>query len=192
MKVIERVLVVDRSELIRQTVGRVLRTRGIAVAEAGSLAMAWKYLEADHFQMVLAGDVLPDGEGVSLVRELATRVDAPYIISLLEKNSTAVIEQQREAGAHEVVVRPFAERDLRDFFDRARRHLSAPPPPAPVAANPKSAPVRNGVQILGRSPATQHLRDYICRVAPTNATVLIQGESGTGKELVARALHQQS
>jgi len=192
MKVIERVLVVDRSELIRQTVGRVLRTRGIAVAEAGSLALARKYLEADHFQMVLAADILPDGEGVSLVRELATRVDAPYIISLLEKNSTVVIEQQREAGAHEVVVRPFAERDLRDFFDRARRHLSAPPASTPVAAIPKSAPKQNSVQILGRSPATQHLRDYICRVAPTNATVLIQGESGTGKELVARAMHQQS
>lgn len=192
MKVIERVLVVDRSELIRQTVGRVLRTRGIAVAEAGTLALAWKYLEADHFQMVLAGDILPDGEGVTLVRDLAARIDAPYIISLLEKSSPTGIEQQRDAGAHEVVVRPFAERDLRDFFDRARRHLASPPSPAPVAATVKAASPRNGVQILGRSPATQHLRDYICRVAPTNATVLIQGESGTGKELVARALHQQS
>lgn len=192
MKVIERVLVVDRSELIRQTVGRVLRTRGIAVAEAGSLAVAWKYLEADHFQMVLAGDILPDGEGVTLVRELAARIDAPYIISLLEKNSPAVIDQQKDAGAHEVVVRPFAERDLRDFFDRARRHLSSPPSAPTVTTSAKIAIPRNGVQILGRSPATQHLRDYICRVAPTNATVLIQGESGTGKELVARAMHQQS
>ena len=191
MKLIERVLVVDRSELIRQTVGRVLRTRGIAVAEAGSLAMAWKYLEADRFQMVLTGDILPDGEGVELVRELAARADAPYIVSLLEKENPSVLVQQREAGAHEVVVRPFAERDLRDFFDRARRHLAnppAPPPPPPT----KTSPTRNGVQILGRSTATQRLRDYICRVAPTNATVLIQGESGTGKELVARALHQQS
>ena len=32
----------------------------------------------------------------------------------------------------------------------------------------------------------------ISKVAPTDATVLIQGESGTGKELVARALHTQS
>jgi len=32
----------------------------------------------------------------------------------------------------------------------------------------------------------------IAKVAPTDATVLIQGESGTGKELVAKALHNQS
>ena len=35
----------------------------------------------------------------------------------------------------------------------------------------------------------QEVYDLIARVAPTNATVLIQGESGTGKELVAETLH---
>ncbi|KKU86280.1 MAG: Two component, sigma54 specific, transcriptional regulator, Fis family, partial [Candidatus Gottesmanbacteria bacterium GW2011_GWA2_47_9] len=30
------------------------------------------------------------------------------------------------------------------------------------------------------------------KIAPTNATVLVQGESGTGKELVARRLHERS
>jgi len=34
--------------------------------------------------------------------------------------------------------------------------------------------------------------DFLRRVAPTDATVLIEGESGTGKELVARAVHRNS
>ena len=34
--------------------------------------------------------------------------------------------------------------------------------------------------------------DFIAKVAPTEATVLIRGESGTGKELVARAIHANS
>jgi transcriptional regulator with PAS, ATPase and Fis domain len=36
------------------------------------------------------------------------------------------------------------------------------------------------------------LLELVCRVAPSDATVLIQGESGTGKELIARALHARS
>ncbi|MSU83489.1 MAG: sigma-54-dependent Fis family transcriptional regulator, partial [Pedosphaera sp.] len=127
------------------------------------------------------------------------------MVSILDKESSESSQQHRRAGAHEIVVRPFAERDLRDFFDRARKFLAAPTVfyGAPAAQSAPTIPPRTstrgsvsgvqaGVQILGRSPATQYLREYIRRIAPTQTTVLIQGESGTGKELVARALHQQS
>ena len=46
--------------------------------------------------------------------------------------------------------------------------------------------------MLGDSPQMQDIFNRIRRVAPTQATVLIEGESGTGKELVARALHSLS
>ena len=88
MKLIERVLVVDRSDLIRQTVGRVLRPRGVAVAEANSLAAAWEYLEADRFQLLLLGETLPDGLSTTLIRELAARMETPYIVSILDKDNS--------------------------------------------------------------------------------------------------------
>jgi DNA-binding NtrC family response regulator len=46
--------------------------------------------------------------------------------------------------------------------------------------------------MVGRSRAILEVFDRIERVAPTDATVLIEGESGTGKELVARAIHDLS
>jgi DNA-binding NtrC family response regulator len=47
-------------------------------------------------------------------------------------------------------------------------------------------------RMVGESPALQHVRSLIDRVAPTIASVLITGESGVGKELVARAVHLRS
>ncbi len=43
--------------------------------------------------------------------------------------------------------------------------------------------------LIGETPCMQTVYAFIARVAPTQATILIQGESGTGKELVARAIH---
>jgi transcriptional regulator with GAF, ATPase, and Fis domain len=46
--------------------------------------------------------------------------------------------------------------------------------------------------MVGGSPRMREVFQFIQRVAPTEATVLILGESGTGKELVARAVHRNS
>ena len=44
--------------------------------------------------------------------------------------------------------------------------------------------------LLGRSVEMREVFAILKRVAPTDATVLIEGESGTGKEVVAESLHQ--
>ena len=44
--------------------------------------------------------------------------------------------------------------------------------------------------MVGESPRMKEVYQFLSRVAPSDATVLIQGESGTGKELVARAIHR--
>ena len=46
--------------------------------------------------------------------------------------------------------------------------------------------------VVVESPAMLEAIQLACKVAPTEATVLITGESGTGKELMARAIHNNS
>jgi transcriptional regulator with PAS, ATPase and Fis domain len=46
--------------------------------------------------------------------------------------------------------------------------------------------------LVGRSPPLLRMLELVARVAPSEATVLLQGESGTGKELVAQAIHDAS
>ena len=47
-------------------------------------------------------------------------------------------------------------------------------------------------RLIGRASSFQRMLEMVARVAPSQATVLLQGESGTGKELVARAVHEAS
>ncbi len=46
--------------------------------------------------------------------------------------------------------------------------------------------------LIGRAPAFLRMLELVARVAPSEASVLLQGESGTGKELVAAAVHAAS
>jgi two-component system NtrC family response regulator len=46
--------------------------------------------------------------------------------------------------------------------------------------------------IIGKSKPIRHVFETIRKVAPSNATVLIEGESGTGKEMVAKSIHFNS
>ena len=47
-------------------------------------------------------------------------------------------------------------------------------------------------RLVGVSDAIQDVRSLVTKVAPTDATVLLQGESGTGKEVIARLVHDCS
>jgi transcriptional regulator with GAF, ATPase, and Fis domain len=47
-------------------------------------------------------------------------------------------------------------------------------------------------EVLGESLAMREIFAVLERVAPTEATVLVEGESGCGKELVARSIHAAS
>ncbi|GHV75699.1 sigma-54-dependent Fis family transcriptional regulator [Spirochaetia bacterium] len=52
--------------------------------------------------------------------------------------------------------------------------------------------ILSGSEILGTSNAMRGVYEMLCRVAPSDASVLITGESGTGKELIAVEIHRLS
>jgi DNA-binding NtrC family response regulator len=93
-----------------------------------------------------------------------------------------------KAGAYDYIPKPFDNDELVALVQRVRELL---------AVRAENDRLRRELadrfgELIGGAPAMREVYRIIERVAPTNATVLIQGESGTGKELVARALHNHS
>lgn len=113
----------------------------------------------------------------------------------VEYTSTPIEEEGRLTGAvvvfRDVTARKAAETELRGALaevETLRDQLEAENTYLQEELQTRE---RFG-EIVGRSPAIQHVVQAVETVAPTSANVLITGESGTGKELVARAVHRLS
>jgi len=88
------------------------------LVEATTLAEARSSVAADRFDLVILDLRLPDGDGLSLARELSETSDPPAILVL----SANVHEDDRraaaEAGAHAFVGKPYRPPDLVVELDR--------------------------------------------------------------------------
>ena len=110
----------------------------------------------------------PDGAGLA--------VFAPQ----LSPSELDLIQSMLGEAALDVAL---ALHDRRTALDHAPEHGQA-------GHGPNGDDPRTGYHgIIGTSPAMQDLYRLLDRIAPSDATVLVQGENGTGKELVARAIH---
>ncbi|HEX8704645.1 MAG TPA: sigma 54-interacting transcriptional regulator [Myxococcaceae bacterium] len=75
-------------------------------------------------------------------------------------------------------------------FKLGRSFLRIQPESQPWEVAPSQA--RRFGELVGEGLAMRELFAVLERVAPSDATVLLQGETGTGKELAARSLHEAS
>jgi two-component system response regulator AtoC len=184
-----RVLLVDDDVSFRAGLVELVRAEGFSVETADSLKDARAQLGQHVFDLALIDLKLPDGSGLELLRD--TEGTAGIEVVLISGHATvdSAVEALR-SGASDYLTKPVdiprlksvlvnivRRRELREEIDSLRGTLRS---------------LGRFGPLVGSSPAMQAVYDLIARVAPTDATVLVQGESGTGKELVAQTLHQLS
>ncbi len=176
-----QILVVDDEPDIRELLDMTLARMGLACQCAGSVAEARRLLEQHHFRLCLTDMRLPDGEGLELVRHIATHYhDVPVAVITAYGNMDNAV-QALKSGAFDYLAKPVSLEQLRTLVKSA---IALP--------QPDHKHVQGNEPILfGDSPAIQQIRALIERVARSQAPVYISGESGSGKELAARLIHQR-
>ncbi|MBQ7332280.1 MAG: response regulator transcription factor [Opitutales bacterium] len=124
-----RLIYVEDNATIRQRVAEVLRANGFSVEEVKTAADARRIFAGENFDLMLLDILLPDGNGIDLLRELrhGKNADVPVIIlSALGEEIDQRISGL-DAGANDYLAKPFSTREL---IARIRAVMRSIPPRA--------------------------------------------------------------
>lgn len=176
-----RALILDDEDDLRELIALTLEPMGVQCVPAAKLAQAKTLLEdGSRYQFCITDMRLPDGDGLELVAYIQRlHPDIPVAVITAHGNVETAVEALK-LGAFDFVSKPFDIATLRHLVNQARK--LAPLPDGRENTNHRS-------DLIGRSPAMEHVRAMIRKLARSQAPVLVSGESGTGKEVVARLIH---
>lgn len=183
------ILIVDDEVDICLLIEGILNDEGLKTRKASSAEKALAEIAARRPNLVIL-DIWLQGsnmDGMQLLDQIMRdHPEVPVIMISGHGNiETAVAAIKR--GAYDFIEKPFkADRlvlQVRHALDIAR-----------LKRENQELKFRAGadVDLIGKSPAINHVRQLVDRVAPTGSRVMIIGSSGVGKEVVARALHKHS
>jgi two-component system NtrC family response regulator len=186
----ETVLIVDDEKNYTRILGAVLEEEGFEILTANSGPEALEVLEGSDVDLVLTDMKMPLMDGIQLLEKIKTRDSELPVIMMTAHGTVDKAVEAMQKGAYSYILKPFDNDRLIIYVRKAV---------AMFRVIKENRDLRNAVSsqysfgnIIGKSKVMQQVFDTIRKVAPSNATVLIEGESGTGKELVAKSIHFNS
>jgi two-component system CheB/CheR fusion protein len=116
-----RILLVEDHHDSAQVLARLLRHKGHAVEVAGCVSAALAAAREHEFDVLISDVALPDGNGLELMRQLAS--SGIHGIAVSGFGSAADVERSRAAGFAAHVVKPITVADLWSALEDLRARL---------------------------------------------------------------------
>jgi DNA-binding NtrC family response regulator len=184
---LQRLLVVEDDSSVRNTVVTLLELEGYGVDAVGSTREAIDRLRANPYSIVISDIYLDERTGLDILDEARRQNPKCAVILMSARGTMETVMAATKGGAFEYISKPFDLDDLVNIVRRAEKTLSpgTEEDEADIDDLPQS-------EMVGSSSPMVEIYKTISRVAPTDATVLLEGETGTGKELIARMIHSNS
>jgi DNA-binding NtrC family response regulator len=190
-----RVLVIDDEPMVTEWLKMVIEQApgayGYEVRTASHGARGEELFNAWHPAVVLLDLLLPDTDGIDLLKKMKAIDPTPEVIVISGQGTIKRALEAGQAGAFffieksdldpagitTILERALALHDERQQHEQLKEQVRSQ---------------YSFSNIIGKSKKMRELFELVEAVAASDANILIQGENGTGKELIANALHVRS
>jgi two-component system response regulator HydG len=184
------VLIVDNDEAHAEVVAESLDRVGFACHVATSGTQGAEMIEGGQYDVVITDLVMSDVDGLGILAKAKQTLPDAQVILMTGHGTVPSAVTAMQQGAFNYLLKPLDLAQLRAIARRAGENSRLRRANVELK---RRLDERFGFEgVVGDSPQMHQVIERLKRIAPTNASVLIQGETGTGKELVAQAIHQNS
>ncbi len=110
----KKIMVIDDSNAIRQSLLYTLKSAGYDTVEASNGAVALDLMKQFQIGLFISDVNMPEMDGITLLKKI--RADASYkhtpVIMLTTESSKDIIEEGKKAGAKAWMIKPFQPEQL--------------------------------------------------------------------------------
>ena len=186
----EKILVVDDEQSLRDVLSIMLKRAGYAVTSAMDGEEAIEFLNKEIFDLVITDLRMPKLDGMEVLKAVKSASPETVVLIITAFATADSAVEAMKQGAYDYLTKPFQVDEVQLIIRNAleKRRLTT----ENILLKREMASQSSFAQLVGQSEAMQKVFDVVRKVADSKSNVLICGESGTGKELVARAIHYNS
>ena len=107
-----RILLVEDEPKLRQSLIEGLKLEEWRVTGAASGTEAWQHLDAEVFDLVVLDWMLPDCDGMEIVRRLRAQGNSLPVLMITARGGASSEVLLKQSGATDYLVKPFSFDDL--------------------------------------------------------------------------------
>lgn len=129
-----RIAIIDDEPIITETLSAYFGDAGFNVSISENAEGLRQLMERERIDLVLLDIRLPDGDGLSLMRDIRAQSDIPVIL-VTSRSDEADRIVGLEMGADDYVTKPFSKRELLARVNTVLRRTLSNTPAAPVTGS---------------------------------------------------------
>jgi len=192
-----RILIVDDEPDIREILKDRLEGYGYRVITAEDGQKALEKVDEDGPDLTLLDVRMPGMDGIDVLKRMKERDPDILVVMITAYGTIELAVEAMKCGAYDFITKPLNPALIQATVAKAleRKTLIDENVYLREEVRRNIEALKRGIgseEIVGKSSTMQELLRQVRKVAPTDATILIQGETGTGKELIAKIVHNLS